>query len=111
MPKPTRNDSPPTGIRRRRRSTAADPLRKMSLRLPESIASAIRQLVETGEAASADAFIQDALVAHFRARRQNRVYSGYAAAAADPAFIAEMEETDRAFDATVADGLRARKKK
>lgn len=110
MPKPTANDSPPAGVRRRRRSTVDDPLRKMSLRLPESIASAIRQLVETGEAASADAFIQEALVAHFRARRRDRVYSAYAEAAADPAYVAEMEETARAFDATVGDGLRGRKK-
>ena len=83
---------------------------KMTLRLPESIASAIRMLVESGEAASADAFIREALVAHFRARRQDRVYSAYAAAAADPAFVAEMEETERAFDATVGDGLRGRQK-
>ena len=39
-----------------------------------------------------------------RADRQ-RMLESYAAAAADPEFMRELEEVDRAFDVTVGDGL------
>ncbi len=91
---------------RRRRSTAADPLRKVTLRLHERLTAAIRRLVDTGEAASADAFIEDAIVAQFRERRRARVYAAYAAAAGDQAYVAEMAELNDAFDGTTSDGLR-----
>lgn len=91
--------------RRRRRSTSADPLRKVTLRMHETIATAVRELVESGEAASADAFIEEAVIAQLRERRKARVYAAYAEAAADPVFMAEMEETNRVFEDTVADGL------
>jgi hypothetical protein len=37
--------------------------------------------------------------------RKDKLRQAYAEAAADPAYQAEMAEIDRAFDATVADGL------
>jgi hypothetical protein len=37
--------------------------------------------------------------------RKEKLRQAYAEAAADPVFQAEMEEIDRAFDATVGDGL------
>ena len=91
--------------RRRRRSSAADPLRKVTLRLRETVTIAIRALVESGGTPSADAFIEEAVVARFRERRQQRVYAAYAEAAADPIFMADMELTNSAFDAAVGDGL------
>jgi hypothetical protein len=39
------------------------------------------------------------------AARKEQLRQAYAAAAADPAFLAEMAELDRAFDVTVGDGL------
>lgn len=93
-------------FRRRRRSTAADPLRKVTLRLHERLTAAIRRLVDSGEAASTDAFIEDAIVARFRERRRARVYAAYAAAADDPAYVAEMDEVNDAFDGATSDGLR-----
>lgn len=39
------------------------------------------------------------------AARKELLRQAYAAAAADPAFLAEMAELDRAFDVTVGDGL------
>ena len=92
-------------VRRRRRSTAQDPLKKITLRIHDSVASAIRGLVDSGEAASADAFIEAAIVAQLRERRRQRVYESYAAAAADTEFMADVHETERAFDRTVGDGL------
>jgi Arc/MetJ-type ribon-helix-helix transcriptional regulator len=95
--------TPPSS--RRRKSTAADPLKKVTLRLHERLTTAIRKLVDTGEAASADAFIEEAVVAHFRDRRRARVYAAYAAAAADPHFMADLNATNADFDGAVADGL------
>ncbi|MCX5768267.1 MAG: hypothetical protein NTZ43_13695 [Gemmatimonadetes bacterium] len=97
--------SSPAG--RRRRSTAQDPLKKVTLRLHHSVASAIRALVESGEAASADAFIEAAIVAQLRDNRRKHVYESYAAAADDAEFMKEMHDTARAFDHTVSDGLSA----
>lgn len=39
------------------------------------------------------------------AARKEKLRQAYADAAADPAYQAEMEEIDRAFDVAVADGL------
>lgn len=38
-------------------------------------------------------------------RMREEIYASYAAAAADPEFMRELEETHRAFDVTVGDGL------
>lgn len=99
----TAADTPPPG--RRRRSTSADPFRKVTLRLHERVATAIRDLVNTGAAPSTDAFIEEAVVARFRELRRDRMYAAYAKATADPVFMAEMEATNRLFDRAVADGL------
>ena len=40
-----------------------------------------------------------------RRSRRERVYASYARAAANPAYMAEMEEVDRDFDSAVAVGL------
>ena len=90
---------------RRRRSSGDDPLKKVTLRLHASVATSIRGLVEAGAAPSVDAFVEEAVIAQLRERRRQRVYAAYAAAAADPVFMAELDETTRAFDATIADGL------
>lgn len=91
--------------RRRRRSAGSDQLKKLTLRLHETVAAAIREIVASGEAPSTDAFVEQAVIAQLRERRKQRVYAAYAAAAADPVFMAELEATTRAFDHTVADGL------
>lgn len=40
-----------------------------------------------------------------RRRMREEIYASYDAAAADPEFMRELEETHRAFDVTVGDGL------
>jgi Arc/MetJ-type ribon-helix-helix transcriptional regulator len=77
----------------------------VSLRLHASVADAIRSLVDAGEAPSADAFIESAVVAELRERRRRAVYAAYEQAAADPVFIAEMGRVAREFDGAVGDGL------
>lgn len=88
----------------RRRSTATDPLKKVTLRLHTRVTEAVRAAVEAGEAPSSDAFVEEAVVAALRERRRRRLYAAYAEAAQDPAFQADMEETTRAFDVTLRDG-------
>ena len=92
------------GIRTRRRSSSGDPLKKVSLRLHDSVAVAVKKLVDAGEAPSADAFIEAAVVESLRKRRQDVVYASYARAAADPGFMADMHATMSEFDATLLDG-------
>ena len=99
-----RDPAASTSVQRRRRARGDDPLRKISLRLHESVAVAVRAVVAAGEAPSADAFVEDAVVAYLRERRRQRVYASYAEAAADPAFMADMDGTMRAFDPTLGDG-------
>jgi Arc/MetJ-type ribon-helix-helix transcriptional regulator len=89
----------------RRRATSADPLKKVTLRLHTRVTEAIREAVDAGEAPSTDAFVEQAVVAALRERRRQRLYAAYAEAAHDPAFVADMDETARAFDGAVRDGL------
>ena len=89
----------------RRRATAADPLKKVTLRLHTRVTEAVRAAVAAGEAPSTDAFVEEAVVAALRERRRERLYAAYAEAAQDPAFVAEMEDVSRAFDVAVGDGL------
>jgi hypothetical protein len=89
----------------RRRGTAADPLKKVTLRLTATTHLAIKAIVKAGEAPSTDAFVEAAIMAALRERRRQRVYAAYAEAAQDAAFAEDMAETTRAFEPTVGDGL------
>lgn len=90
---------------RRRRSRQAEPLRKVSYQLRESITESVRAAVEAGAAASANAFVEDAIVERLKELRRERLYAAYQEAANDPEYAAEMDELTREFDCTVADGL------
>jgi len=92
----------------RRRSTAADPLKKVTLRLHARVAEAVRSVVATGDAPSADAFIEEAIIARLRERRREKLYVAYTEASRDAAFQADMTGTTRAFDATLGDGITGR---
>ena len=90
---------------RRRRTASAEPLQKMSFQLHSSVADAIRAVVKSGEAPSANVFVEEAVKERLRERRREKIYAAYAEAAQDPEFMAEMLETDRVFDVTVGDGV------
>ena len=100
-PVPPRVDRPA----RRRRATGDDPLRKVTLRLHESVADAVRAVVDAGAAPSADVFIEEAVIAALRERRRQRLYAAYAEAAADSAFRADMDDVTDAFADATDDGL------
>jgi hypothetical protein len=75
----------------------------MTFELDAAVAKAIRDAVESGEAHRANAFVEDAVRERLRARRRARVYSAYANAARDPAFLDEMQTLDVSFDITLGD--------
>jgi len=92
-------------IRRRRTASAADPLKKVTVHLHESVSTAITRVVNQGAATSQGAFIEAAVIAQLRELRRAKVYAAYVEAAADPVFMADMAATTDAFETTVADGI------
>lgn len=95
-----------TRIRRRR---GPGTVTKVSFSLQTDVVSAIKRAVREGRAESASAFVDEAIRAHLRATRRQALYESYAEAALDPAFAEDVDEMARAFDSTVADGLRKRR--
>lgn len=91
--------------RKRRRFRSTDPVRKVSYQLRASVADGIRAAVEAGAAASANAFVEDAIVERLKELRRERLFAAYEEAASDPEYVAEMAELERDFDVAVADGL------
>lgn len=94
-----------SGTARRRRSSASDPLRKISLQISESLHEAVKALVRTGEVASTNVFVEEAIRARLRDRRKALIYASYEKAARDPAFMRDMNADLEAFDVTLSDGL------
>jgi Arc/MetJ-type ribon-helix-helix transcriptional regulator len=92
----------------RRRSTPADPLRKVTLRLHARVADAVRSLVDSGDAPSADAFVEEAIIAQLRERRRETLFAAYAEASHDAAFRADMAALTGAFDTALEDGIGSR---
>lgn len=90
-------------VSRRRRTAGAEPLQKMTFQLRATVAKAIRDAVRSGEAPSANVFVEDAVRERLRARRRALVYAAYANAAHDPAFLEELQELDGAFEITLRD--------
>ena len=94
-------------IRRRPRATAS--MVKLSFSLHPDVVSAIKRAVRDGRAESASAFVELAIRERLRWTRRQSLHNAYAEAARDPAFVEDVEETVRAFDATTADGLSKRR--
>jgi hypothetical protein len=88
----------------RRRSTPADPLKKVTLRLHARVADAVRSLVDSGDAPSADAFVEEAIVAQLRERRREKLFAAYLEASHDAAFRADMSAITGALKTALEDG-------
>lgn len=82
-----------------------EPLEKTGYRIPRSLVARVREAVDAGEARSQNELVERALRRELRAIGQRRLYGEYARAAADPAFMAEMAEEDRAWSEASGDGL------
>ena len=89
----------------RRRRTLTEPSRKATFQLRESILLAIRELADQGVVPSVSVLVEQALEKKLRDLRRERLYAAYEEAANDPVFVRELNETTRAFDGAVGDGL------
>ena len=67
----------------------------------------MKDAVDHGAAKSQNAFVERALIRELREARRRLLYDAYAAAASDPAFLAEMDSTTAAWETTAADGLKS----
>jgi hypothetical protein len=75
----------------------------MSVEMHSSTFLAVSKAVESGAAASQDEFIEAAVVARLRDIRREKVYASYREAAADPAYVEEMESIVASFDRALGD--------
>ena len=92
-------------VRRIRRRVVADRKQKPGWQVRSSVADAVKEAVAAGAAESQNAFVEEAILRRLAELRRERLYADYAAAAADPAFIADMDVVTRSFEFAVADGL------
>jgi Arc/MetJ-type ribon-helix-helix transcriptional regulator len=104
---PARDDATTT-IRRRRRSGGS--VTKISFSLRADVVNAIKRAVREGRAESASAFVEEAIREQLRWTRRRNLYQSYAEAARDPAFAGDLDDTARAFDTAIADGLPKRRR-
>ena len=82
---------------------------KLSFSLHPDVVNAIKRAVRDGRAESASAFVELAIRERLRWTRRQTLHNAYAEAARDPAFVEEIEDTVRAFNATTDDGLSKRR--
>jgi Arc/MetJ-type ribon-helix-helix transcriptional regulator len=94
-------------IRRRRRSIGH--VAKISFSLRADVVNAIKRAVRDGRAESASAFVEQAIREQLRWTRRQILHQSYAEAARDPAFSEDVDDTARAFDTAIADGLTKRR--
>lgn len=92
----------PSVIRRRRQSET--PTVRKSLSLHADVLQAAEAAVDEGEAANLSAFVEEAVQEKLRRSKRSKLYAAYAAAAQDPAFMADMREMTAAFATTTNDG-------
>lgn len=82
---------------------------KVSFSLQADVVNAIKRAVRDGRAESASAFVEQAIREQLRWTKRHVLYQSYAEAACDPAFSEDVDDTARAFDTAVADGLPKRR--
>ena len=75
----------------------SQPKRKVTYSLPEQLVAEIAQVVRDGAAPSYSAFVEDALNEGVRKAREQTLARAFSDAAADQAFLDDIEETNRAF--------------
>jgi Arc/MetJ-type ribon-helix-helix transcriptional regulator len=73
------------------------PKRKVTYSLPEELINDIACVVKEGAAPSYSAFVEEALTEKVRRAREEALATAFSEAAADPAFLRDVEETMEAF--------------
>ena len=79
---------------------------KVTYSLPEDLVNELREVVREGPAPSYSAFVETALRRAVDEEKERRLAAEFAAAAEDPGFISDLEETQADFN--VADAETAR---
>ena len=73
------------------------PKRKVTYSLPVELIEDIACVVREGAAPSYSAFVEEALTEKVRTAREEALAAAFGEAAADPAFLADVEETATAY--------------
>ena len=73
------------------------PKRKVTYSLPEELIDDITSVVRDGAAPSYSAFVEEALTDKVRKAREEALAAAFGQAAADPAFLADVQDTMDAF--------------
>lgn len=79
---------------------------KATFVLPAQVLAEIRQMVQLGLAASASALVRDALERRLKDLRDEQLRREFVAAARDPAFLADLDESMVAFHSADAETAR-----
>ena len=75
-----------------------EPNVKVTYSLPAALVSEVREVVQTGAAESASAFVARALTDALRDEREKRLAEEFREAAADPAFLADLAAAEKDFE-------------
>ncbi len=76
---------------------STSPKRKVTYSLPKNLVNEIAQVVSDGAAPSYSAFVERALTEEVRRARERVLADAFADAAADSAFLEDVDETMRVF--------------
>jgi Arc/MetJ-type ribon-helix-helix transcriptional regulator len=87
---------------------ATRPVKKVTYSLPEELVEGIRAVVREGAAPSYSAFVERALEEGVRRAREQHLAEAFRDAAADPAFLEDVEEAMREFRDADAEQERSR---
>lgn len=79
---------------------------KATFVLPAQVLAEIRHMVQLGLADSASALVRDALERRLKELREEQLRREFVAAARDPAFMADLDETMAAFHSADAETAR-----
>lgn len=73
-------------------------LQRVTYSLPEDLIDRVRSVVKGGAAPSYSAFVEQALADRVRRVHEEQLALAFRSAAADPAFLADIEQLKTAFD-------------
>jgi hypothetical protein len=78
---------------------------RTSLSLRADVLTTARQIVASGGAENLSAFVEGAILEKIGRTRRDTLFAAYEAAAADDAYLADMEAVHTDFADTIGDGL------
>ena len=95
-----------TRPKNKRGRTVVSDATKVTFVLPAPLARQLREAVEKGAAPSQNALVREALWREMKRLREQEIERAYAAAAADPLYVQDLEECMRDFAELDRDSLK-----